>query len=257
MLIPISDIIIGPRHRKDMGDLQVLADSIEDQGLLQAIGITEDRELVFGKRRLEAAKKLNIPVWYIIGENNVPIYKLQRATIPWSIRDYLGCHCRAGRQAYVTLKEFQERTGFNLQDCISLLSGETGSSSNQNPRFKEGNFEIRGMDHAKRVERFVNIAKNAGFSGALHRYFINAISKVLKTRGVNLARLADKLAAYAHLVEHQPDVRGFLKEIEKVYNRQSGDKIPLAFMAETQSKERQMSITGKDPNKNRTPENFQ
>jgi len=52
----ISDIEISSRHRKDMGDLQALADSIELQGLLQPIGISEDGILVFGERRLLACR---------------------------------------------------------------------------------------------------------------------------------------------------------------------------------------------------------
>jgi len=56
----IDEIIIGNRYRKDMGDLQVLADSINEQGLLQAIGVTEDNELVFGQRRVEAFKLLGM-----------------------------------------------------------------------------------------------------------------------------------------------------------------------------------------------------
>lgn len=53
-----SEVKIGDRHRKDMGDLHSLADSIEHIGLLQPIGITEDYELVFGERRLRAVKEL-------------------------------------------------------------------------------------------------------------------------------------------------------------------------------------------------------
>jgi ParB-like chromosome segregation protein Spo0J len=54
LTIPITSITIGPRHRKDMGDIPGLAESIENQGLLQPIGITENKELVFGARRIAA-----------------------------------------------------------------------------------------------------------------------------------------------------------------------------------------------------------
>lgn len=50
----IADIIIGTRHRKDLGDLDALAESIRTLGLLQPIGIHEDLTLVFGHRRLLA-----------------------------------------------------------------------------------------------------------------------------------------------------------------------------------------------------------
>ena len=56
--LKIADIKVGSRHRKDMGDLASLADSIRQQGLLQPIGVTEKMELVFGERRLRASKEL-------------------------------------------------------------------------------------------------------------------------------------------------------------------------------------------------------
>ncbi len=54
--IPCDQIRIGERHRKDMGDLEVLAASIATEGLLQPIGITEENLLVFGERRLLAVR---------------------------------------------------------------------------------------------------------------------------------------------------------------------------------------------------------
>jgi hypothetical protein len=57
-ITPIFRIRIGERHRKDMGNLQSLADSIALEGLLQPIGITPDFDLVFGERRLRACRDL-------------------------------------------------------------------------------------------------------------------------------------------------------------------------------------------------------
>ena len=54
----ITEITIGARHRKDMGDLDQLADSILEEGLLQPIGITPEGELVFGHRRLAACRDI-------------------------------------------------------------------------------------------------------------------------------------------------------------------------------------------------------
>ena len=60
-LVPNDDIRIGEnRYRKELGDLQELADSIKEVGLLQPIGITKERELVFGERRLRACRLLGI-----------------------------------------------------------------------------------------------------------------------------------------------------------------------------------------------------
>jgi hypothetical protein len=61
----IDQITIGARHRKDLGDIPTLARSILELGLLHPIGITPAGELVFGRRRLEASRRLGrkkIPV---------------------------------------------------------------------------------------------------------------------------------------------------------------------------------------------------
>ena len=56
--VPVDDIVIGDRHRKDMGSLIALADSIDAEGLLQPIGIDHDNRLIFGERRLRAVKEV-------------------------------------------------------------------------------------------------------------------------------------------------------------------------------------------------------
>ena len=57
-ILRIADIKIGKRHRKDMGDLVSLAESIRHDGLLQPIGVTDEFRLVFGERRLRAQRDI-------------------------------------------------------------------------------------------------------------------------------------------------------------------------------------------------------
>jgi ParB family chromosome partitioning protein len=53
-------IKVGDRFRKDMGDLDSLAASIKDIGLLQPIGIDSNYRLIFGERRLRAFAHLGL-----------------------------------------------------------------------------------------------------------------------------------------------------------------------------------------------------
>lgn len=57
-LIALADVKVGARHRKDYGDLPALAASMNDVGLLQAIGLNTSHELLWGRRRLKAAEIL-------------------------------------------------------------------------------------------------------------------------------------------------------------------------------------------------------
>ncbi|MDR3359206.1 MAG: ParB N-terminal domain-containing protein [Bifidobacteriaceae bacterium] len=54
----VDAISVGRRHRKDLGDLDALAASIDAHGLLQPITITPQGVLVCGARRLAALKLL-------------------------------------------------------------------------------------------------------------------------------------------------------------------------------------------------------
>jgi ParB-like chromosome segregation protein Spo0J len=65
--IKIEDIKVANRFRKDLGDIDTLAQSIKDAGLLQPICVNEDtNELVDGGRRIEAYKRL--------GMSEIPVY---------------------------------------------------------------------------------------------------------------------------------------------------------------------------------------
>ena len=69
---PICKIKIGERHRRDLGDIDELAASIANVGLLHPVVITPDGTLIAGQRRLAACKKLGwltVPVHIVdIGE---------------------------------------------------------------------------------------------------------------------------------------------------------------------------------------------
>ena len=62
----VESIVVGNRHRTDLGDLTALAESIARDGLLQPLTVTIDGVLVCGARRLAAIKMLGwrtVSVW--------------------------------------------------------------------------------------------------------------------------------------------------------------------------------------------------
>lgn len=67
-LMEMSEIVVENRHRKDLGDIQSLADSIRDVGLLHPPVVSSDNRLIAGQRRLEACR--------ILGWQQVPIRRL-------------------------------------------------------------------------------------------------------------------------------------------------------------------------------------
>jgi N6-adenosine-specific RNA methylase IME4 len=67
-LVPIKAVRVGERHRRDLGNIDSLARSIEELGLLHPVVIRRDRKLIAGARRLAACRRLGwkrIPVTVI------------------------------------------------------------------------------------------------------------------------------------------------------------------------------------------------
>jgi len=69
----ISDIKIGDRHRRDLGDIDALAASIGEVGLLHPVVVRSDGVLIAGERRLAACKLLG---WTDVSVNVVDIEKI-------------------------------------------------------------------------------------------------------------------------------------------------------------------------------------
>src|SRR5581483_8265514 len=65
----------GPRHRKDLGNIAALANSIKELGLLNPITVTPDLTLIAGHRRLAAVKELG---WMDIPAHMVDLKNLVR-----------------------------------------------------------------------------------------------------------------------------------------------------------------------------------
>ncbi|GAB2490358.1 hypothetical protein GCM10027063_34480 [Promicromonospora xylanilytica] len=77
----VDSITVGHRHRRELGDLQALCDSIRRVGLLCPVTVTPDGLLLCGWRRLEAVK--------LLGWKTVPVF-VRRASA--ALRDLIAEH---------------------------------------------------------------------------------------------------------------------------------------------------------------------
>jgi ParB/RepB/Spo0J family partition protein len=58
--MPITDIKVGKRHRRDMGDIKAFATNVREIGILQPVVVTPAGKLIAGERRLLAAKEAGL-----------------------------------------------------------------------------------------------------------------------------------------------------------------------------------------------------
>jgi hypothetical protein len=70
LYVPVDEVKVGARHRKDLGDIEGLARSIREIGLLHPIVARPDGVLIAGERRLAAYKHLR---WEELGWDEIPV----------------------------------------------------------------------------------------------------------------------------------------------------------------------------------------
>lgn len=191
-----------------------------------------------GHHRFEVARMLGLPVKYIECNDTATIYELERATNRWSLEDYLTSHARQGIGSYVKVLEFHQRTGIGINDTISMLGGQTAGSNNFQNVFKAGAYEAADGTHAYIVADIVMHCKKLGIAFATNYLFVHALSRIVQVEGFDVRRLKHKIETFSYLMEKQPTLVAYEDMIERVYNRQAKETIPLAFLAAQAAKER-------------------
>jgi ParB family transcriptional regulator, chromosome partitioning protein len=88
--IRVDTVVVDSRIRKDMGDIDELANSIRAVGLIQPIVITRDNKLIAGERRLRALRKLGIDVlihaYHFIYNDEIDDLKLKAMEIEENVK---------------------------------------------------------------------------------------------------------------------------------------------------------------------------
>ena len=140
--IAIDDIRIGPRHRKDLGDIGSLANSITEIGLLHPIVISAAKALIAGHRRLEACKRLGLTR---IPARIIPLVEIVKGEL----------HENAVR------KDFTPSEWVSIKDAIEPLEREAAKErlTHGGRGKRSGNFpDLLKGDTRDRVAGFVGVS---------------------------------------------------------------------------------------------------
>lgn len=114
-------------------NLKKITASIQARNLLhlRPLIVNNKFEIIDGQHRLEAAKLLNVPVFYEMVEDihDEDIILLNDNMKKWETKDYLEYFLSKGLVEYIKLKEFMEKNNFDLSNALILLNQLGGRTS--------------------------------------------------------------------------------------------------------------------------------
>lgn len=237
-----SDLSLFRRHPSarniSPARLEMLKAAIQKKNLLPYFPIIVDNTLVVidGQRRLEAAKTLGLPVYYIMC-NNISIRMLSLAggvTKAWALRDYLSHFCALGVPGYLELKKFFDKNKeiVGLHECLFLLAGGGGWYKPKDD-FRRGMYVPRKVTEAqKHVDRLALISDRRLMKIVNFQRAISLISTRPDICNVDMliTKLNRALAGAIPIDVYQwSDLETCLAMLEKVYNYHLAESARIAL----------------------------
>jgi hypothetical protein len=206
-----------------------LMKAMKKKDLRTPIQINQNFEVIDGQHRLEARRRLGIPVPYFatIGYGLEEVQELNAKQKKWTNDDFVKSFIELGKVDYRTYQWFRHQFKLPHEASVMLLSGESDRSLRG--KFKNGDFKVNQLDRAKEVARkFVEI--EPFFPDYWnHSRFVNAVMVCLKKKNFDFKKFMAKLKANPTILKPQASLDNYLQHIEDVYNYRSVKKVPIRY----------------------------
>lgn len=234
------------KGNRDVNPLHVerLIKSFQVKHLISPIIVNQNWEIIDGQHRFEAAKRLDLPIDYII-VNNYGIEEVQilnSNTSNWKTIDYLDGYCDLGFENYLVFRDFMNRyPDFSIKPCEILLTDKQFDSTSKTFKdnegkkrslrsgdFISGRLVIRDLKKAEDMAEKLRMVKPY-FERYNQALFVKAMMTMFRNPEYNHSQLLSKLALQPMALQACATVRQYHILIEDIYNYRSQKKVSLRY----------------------------
>lgn len=199
-----------------------LMESINKKNMLKINPIIVDENLtvIDGQHRLEAARLLEIPIFYVISGNvnKEDISQLNSIKLNWKPEDYLNYYQIEGNPHYSTISRFLNKyPEMRITTAISLLTGTQARNSD----FKNGKTIVtdQGRQWAYLVAEKLRDLRRHRIEFTYERSFISAFTKVCRHPNFDYDRLIKKIETSPRDFVKCSSSAQYVDMILEVYNK--------------------------------------
>ncbi len=218
---------LGGNAPLNVAHLNQLMDAIDKKNLLEArpILVNENMEVVDGQHRLEAAKRLNLPIFFIkinsVGIDDIATLNSNQRN--WKMEHYLNLYCDyIKNENYINFRYWLKNNDFSFTQGISFFIDE--SNINECRRmFKDGEFifdeKYISLGESYKITLNKILSNTKGKSQPwLNQSFIRAFIVLCNNKEIDLKRLWEQLDKYPFLLSHRPSKQMYLELLYELYN---------------------------------------
>jgi hypothetical protein len=223
---------------RNLHENPVLVKSMQEHGFLVSKAITVRKlpsgklGVIAGHHRLHYAKRLGLPVYYIVEDVELDLFELEGQKQDWTVDDFAHARANSGDKDCMALVKYAKDKGIPLGIAASLLAGESAGSKNAYHLIKFGKFHLGDQKHGEEVISLAERLRDLGVEFSHGRLFLYAISACLRVPEFDANNLVKKVELYPRIIKRRASLKDFLEEIENAYNhgvKIGPNRIPLAF----------------------------
>src|ERR1700690_547235 len=160
-------------------NLQKIIFSLKKQNMLQfrPILVDQNMNVIDGQHRLEAAKELNLEIYYQKNSEatHQDIVLLNTNQKPWSYDDYFNYYISLGNEDYKKIKQFCLQSNMTISEFVQQFSTD---KSNISSVVKGGNFKFPSEERLIIINKLIKDVSDV--LNSINRYVISDI-KIYKS----------------------------------------------------------------------------
>jgi hypothetical protein len=210
--------------------------SFKKSNLLPSNPIIVNRkmEVLDGQHRLEAAKRLHIPIYYAIAEegNIEDVARLNSLQRNWKMETFLQIFSNQEHYPqYIKLRDWLRVNKFRLSQGLAFFLDE-GSVAEFKKKFKNGEFVFDQSKAAVSEDYKILISKIISHKNGITRPwvqqgFIRAFIVFINNEDVTLDRLWTQVDKYAFIINPMPTKQLYLEMFYNVYNYRKTHRVEI------------------------------
>lgn len=179
--------------------------------------VNKDMEIIDGQHRLEAIKKLGLPVYYVEG-NGLGLSEVQalNASVKsWNMVDYAKSYAELGNKHYKVYLEFLSKYKLGKTVIADYLSLDKHCTKEA---FVDGKFKTVDVEKSQKLcEALLDIGR---FHGNFNtKPFSTAFKKVWQNKDYNHKRMLERMEKYASTIENYRIQEDYVRAMERIYNK--------------------------------------
>lgn len=186
-------------------------------------------EVMDGQHRIEAAKQLGVPVYFIVDDNigDGDIADMNSNKKGWTMLNYIDYHAAKGNQDYVKFAHFCNKHNHISPSTLVFLCDSTGTRNTDT--IKNGELDISNMEVAETVISHLNYFQSINKKVASQVRFIEAVLAIVGTGLYDHNRMVQKLNQQPTKLVPCVDRKAYISVIEDIYNYKVRDESFIKF----------------------------